>query len=442
MAAGSETGSPPPGPPLPALVQTVGLLACRRPYLNACRRRYGDVVELRTLFGPRFVAVFDPAIVGELFRAAPDRACAGAANSASEPLHGSSSLLLLDGAEHLRQRRLLLPPFHGQRMRAYEGVMRDAADHAIDSWPVGEPFALMPSMHRLTLEVIMRAVFGVGDDRAGAQLEREVRGMLETSAGPRFERRRRRVSELLRAAIARRRAATDLGERTDVLSMLIATARDADAPALTDSELHDELITLLTAGHETTASALGWALELIARDARVQARLEETLAAGDHAYLDAVIKETLRVRPVVTGLGRLVCAAPLRVGAYVVAPGVEVTPSIEAIHADPASYPHPGAFCPERFVNGDEPAPSAWLPYGGGVRRCLGASFASFEMRVVLARVMERTRLRPAGRSWPRFRRGVTPPTRAAFARAMRRGRRTLPARGARVIQVGPPDSA
>ena len=431
----------PPGPSLPALAQTVGLLAFRRPYLNACRRRYGDVVELRTLFGPRFVVVFDPATVAELLRVAPDRACAGAANGASEPLHGSSSLLLLDGAEHLRQRRLLSPPFHGQRMRAYERVMRDAADHAIDSWPVGEPFALMPSMHGLTLEVIMRAVFGMGDDREGTELEREVRGMLETSAGQRFERHRHAVGELLHAAIARRRAAPDLAERGDVLSTLIAAGRDEEARALSDDELHDELITLLVAGHETAANALGWALELIVSDERVRARLQETLAARDHTYLDAVVKETLRLRPVVTGLGRLVCEAPLRVGAYEVPPGVEVTPSIETIHADPACYPDPGAFRPERFLDGGGPA-NAWLPYGGGTRRCLGASFASFEMRVVLARVLERSRLRPVGRPWPRLRRGVTPPTRAAFARALRRGRRKLPARGARVIQPGPPDPA
>jgi cytochrome P450 len=426
---------------LPALIQTVGLFAFRRPYLNACRRRYGDVVELRTLFGPRFVVVFDPAIVGELLRAPPDHACAGAANAASEPLHGSSSLLLLDGAEHLRQRRLLSPPFHGQRMRAYERAMREAADRAIDSWPVGEPFALMPSMHGLTLEVIMRAVFGVGDDREGAALEREVRGMLETSAGSRFERHRSAVSELLRAAIARRRATPDLQERSDVLSALIAAAGEDDARALSDDELHDELVTLLVAGHETTANALGWALELIVSDDRVRARIDETLAADDHEYLDAVVKETLRLRPVVTGLGRLVCEAPLRVGAYEVPSGIEVTPSIETIHADPASYPDPAAFRPERFLNGGDPA-NAWLPYGGGIRRCLGAAFASFEMRIVLARVLERTRLRPFGRSWPRFRRGVTPPTRPAFARALRRGRRKLPARGARVIQVGPPDPA
>ncbi len=424
-------------------MQTLGLLVCRAPYLRACRRRYGEVVSLRTLFGPGFVVVFDPELVAELFRAPPERACAGAANAAAEPLHGSSSLLLLDGAEHLRQRRLLSPPFHGERMRAYERVMRDAADRAIDSWPVAEPFALMRSMHGLTLEVIMRAVFGVGDDREGSDLERGVRAMLEASAGPRFERHRRLVGDLVRRAIARRRAAPDLERRSDVLSTLIATGRDDQARALSDDELHDELITLLVAGHETTANALGWALELIVGDQRVRERIDATLARDDTAYLDAVIQETLRLRPVVTGLGRLVRGGPLRVGDYEVAPGIEVTPSIETIHADSASYADPAAFRPERFlINGDGPDAKAWLPFGGGTRRCLGASFASFEMRVVLARVLERTRLRPAGRSGPRRRRGVTPPTRPAFARGLRRGRRELPWRGGRVVQPTAPKPA
>ena len=423
-------------------MQTAGLLACRRPYLDACRRRYGDVVEMRTLFGPRFVMVFDPEIAAELLRAPSEHACAGAANSASEPLHGRSSLLLLDGAEHLRQRRLLSPAFPGRRMRAYEQLIRDAADRAIDTWPVGEPFALRPSMHALTLDVIMRAVFGVEDDCEGMDLERGVRGMLETSAGPRFERHRRAVTERLRAAIQRRRAAADLDRRADVLSTLIAAGRDDPARAMTDGELHDELITLLVAGHETTASALGWAFELITGDQRVLERLRQTIGGGDLEYLEATIKETLRLRPVVTGLGRLVRDGPLRVGDYEVAPGIEVTPSIEAIHADPVRSPDPGAFRPERFLGGDEPAAAAWLPYGGGTRRCLGAAFASFEMRIVLARVLERTRLCSAGRSWPSLRRRVTPPTRTAFARALRRGRRRLPARGARVIQVEPPKQA
>jgi cytochrome P450 len=227
-----------------------------------------------------------------------------------------------------------------------------------------------------------------------------------------------------------------------VLSTLIAAGDRDRARAIGDAELRDELITLLVAGHETTANALGWALELILGEARVRERLDAALAAGDLDYLDAVIKETLRLRPVVTGLGRLIRVGPLRVGDYEVAPGIEVTPSIETIHADPASYPAPAAFRPERFLNGGGPATSAWLPYGGGTRRCLGAAFASFEMRVVLARILRRTRLRAVGRSWPRRRRGVTPPTRPAFARALRRGRRTLPAGGCRAIQVAPPEPA
>jgi cytochrome P450 len=388
------------------------------------------------------VVVFDRELAGELFRAPPDCARAGAANAASEPLHGSYSLLLIDGDEHLRQRRLLLPPFHGERMRAYEPAILESADEMIDSWPVGEPFALQPSLHALTLAVIMRAVFGVGADREGAELERSVRGMLETSTGRRFDRHRHRVGELLHAEIRRRRAATDLEHRPDVLSALIRAGQEDGSEAITDAELHDELITLLVAGHETTANALAWAFELILGDTLVLERLRVTLAEGDHAYLDAAINETLRLRPVVTGLGRLVCERPLRVGDYEIEPGVEVAPAIDSIHADAASYPQPRAFRPERFLDGAGPPAHAWLPYGGGTRRCIGASFASFEMRIVIARVLERTRLRPAGRRGPARRRGVTPPTRPALARALRRGRRKRPWRGARVTQVEAPRPA
>jgi cytochrome P450 family 135 len=438
------------------VVQTLGLLVCRTPFLKACRRRYGEVVALRTLFGPPFVVVFDREIVGEVLRTPARRARAGAANAAAEPLHGTSSLLLLDGDEHLRQRRLLLPAFHGERMRAYEAVIRGAADRVIDGWPVGEPFSLMPSMHSLTLDVIMRAVFGVGDDAHGSELERGVRAMLSASGGRSFERHRRRVDELVHGEIARRRGAADLGERTDVLSTLLGAGREDDGRAMTDAELHDELITLLVAGHETTASALTWAFELILRDRAVLERLRRSLAVGDHDYLDAVIKEALRLRPVVTGLGRLVSERPLRVGAYDVRPGVEVTPAIDSIHASPANYARPKTFLPERFLtqgastaarlgyasHGSGPAADAWLPFGGGTRRCIGASFASFEMRIVIARVLERTQLRPLGSRPERgVRRRVTPPTRPALARALRRGRRSLPRRGARVIQTAPPRS-
>jgi cytochrome P450 len=422
-------------------VQTLGLLVCRTPFLNACRRRYGEVVSLRTLFGPPFVAVFDREIVAEVLRSPPRRARAGAANAAAEPLHGTSSLLLLDGDEHLRQRRLLLPAFHGERMRAYEAVIRGAADRVIDGWPVGEPFPLMPSMHSLTLDVIMRAVFGVGDNGTGGELERGVRAMLSTSGGRSFERHRRRVDELVHGEIARRRGAPDLGERTDVLSLLLRAGRGDAGREMTDAELHDELITLLVAGHETTASALTWAFELILRDRAVLERLRRSLAADEQDYLEMVIKETLRLRPVVTGLGRLVSERPLRVGAYEVAPGIEVTPVIDSIHADAANFTRPKAFVPGRFLNGAA-GTDAWLPFGGGTRRCIGASFASFEMRIVIARVLERTQLRPLGiRPERGVRRRVTPPTRPAFARALRRGRRSLPWRGARVIQTAPPRS-
>src|SRR5215211_3725659 len=261
----------PPGPRLPRWLQTAGFIFAPGPWIEACRRRYGDLVTFRSLFDPGFVMVFEPELVKQVFRGSPERLRAGEANAVLGPVVGERSVLLLDGAEHLRQRKLLLPPFHGQRMRAYEVVMREAADRAIDSWPVGRAFTLLPSMQSLTLEVIARAVFGVDAGSRQRELTRRIRAMIDPAAtrfglvmlilsgGRRasrqeqFDRRRRRVDEMIYEEIARRREAPDLEEREDVLSMLLL-ARDEDGRPMTDGELRDELVTLLVAGHETTAT--------------------------------------------------------------------------------------------------------------------------------------------------------------------------------------------
>jgi cytochrome P450 len=290
--------------------------------------------------------------------------------------------------------------------------MREAADHAIDSWPLDEEFALLPWMQSLTLEVIARAVFGVEEGRKQDELTRRVRKMLDpvgsrlgvlvlalsggrTGAGQteRFEAQRRAVDELIYAEIAERRGAPDLEEREDVLSMLLL-ARDEDGNAMTDQELRDELVTLLVAGHETTATGLAWAFELLLRNPRVLERAR----AGDDEYLDAVVKETLRIRPVILGVGRVVRGGPFELGGHVLPPGTEINPSIAAIHRRADRYPSAREFRPERFLDEGAPDTYTWLPFGGGTRRCLGASFASFEMRVVIKRVLERTQLRPARR--------------------------------------------
>lgn len=435
----------PPGPRLPRAFQTLGFILAPATFVDACRRRYGDIVTFSSLFDSCFVMVFEPEMVKQLFRGSPERLRAGEANAVLGPIVGDRSVLLLDGAEHLRERRLMLPAFHGERMRTYETVMRRAADRMVDSWQVGEPFTLLPSLQALTLDVIMSAVFGVAQGERQEELKRRIRALLDpvgsrlgvlamalsggrigATAGRGFEESRRLLDELIYDEIARRRVAQDLEERDDVFSMLL-TARDEDGRPMTDRELRDELVTLLLAGHETTATGLAWAFELLFRNPAVLERLRSELADGEERYLDAVVKETLRLRPVILAVGRVVREAPYALGGYLIPPGVEINPSIAAIHRRADRYPDPRAFRPERFLDGDAPDTYTWLPFGGGTRRCLGASFASFEMRVVIRRVLDRTSLAPASR---RPEKGV------------RRGVTYVPKRGVPVRQSAPPRPA
>jgi cytochrome P450 len=427
----------PPGPPLPRALQTLGFILVPARFIDACRRRYGDIVTFSSLFDPRFVMVFEPDMVKQVFRGSPEGLRAGEANAVLGPVVGEHSLLLLDGAEHLRERKLMLPPFHGERMRAYSEVIREAADSSIASWPLREPFALLPRMQSLTLEVIVRAVFGVDETARAGELAQRIRALLDpvasrasvlllalsrgrrgAGAGESFQDRRRALDELIYREIARRRSAEDLDRREDVFSMLLL-ARGEDGQPMSDQELRDELVTLLVAGHETTATALAWAFELLLRNASVLARLRAELARDESGeYLEAVVKEVLRVRPVIMGVGRVVRGRPFEVGGYQIPAGVEINPSIAAIHRREDCYPQAGAFRPERFLGPDSPDTYSWLPFGGGTRRCLGASFATFEMQVVIRRVLERSTLVRVGH---RPERGV------------RRGITFVPARGVRV---------
>jgi cytochrome P450 len=401
-------------------------------FLDACRRRYGGAVTFGTLFDRRFVMVFDPALVKLVFQGSADRLHAGEANGLLGPILGERSVLLLDGAEHLRHRRLLLPPFHGPRMALYEEAIRQATDAEIDRWPVGREFALLGSMQSLTLHVILQAVFGYAPGPAERELAGRLRAFVEPLAEPRsmrmifrlvrqrsggrgsedFMARRRAVDELLFAEIERRRASpeSELAAREDVFSALLL-AEDETGRGLSDAEVRDELLTLLLAGHETTATGLAWAFDLLLHD---RERLERTRAAaraaGDgedadaddgNAYLDAVAKESLRLRPVIPGVGRVVRGEPFQLGPWRIPPGTEINPSIRVIHRRDDLYPEPFSFRPERFLAGgfrETPAPDTytWIPFGGGTRRCLGASFAAMEMRVVLGRVLERAQLRAA----------------------------------------------
>jgi cytochrome P450 len=414
----------PPGPPLPRLLQTLAFIFAGARFLEACRRRYGDIVTLGTLFDSKFVMVFDPLLVKEVFQGSSDQLHAGEANALLGPVLGPRSVLLLDGAEHLRHRRLMLPTFHGEQMRAWTEAIVEAADLEIDSWPVGQAFSILQSMQSVTLRVMMRVVFGYAAGPEADELQRRLRAMIDPIARPRglvalqllsqisgerralnrFAAQRRAVDELVYAEIERRRADPDLAERTDVFSALLL-AQDENGQRLSDHEVRDELMTLLLAGHETTAVGLAWVFDLLLHSPAVQSRAAER----EDEYLDAVVKEALRIRPVIPGVGRVVRGTPFRLGSYEIPVGIEINPSIRVIHRRPDLYPEPEAFRPERFLGPGAPDTYTWIPFGGGTRRCLGASFALTEMRLVLRRVLERCALRPAAPALeePTFR-GIT----------------------------------
>jgi len=387
----------------------------RRPLqtLDHCHALYGDMFTIRLPYEGTWVFVSDPEVVKQVFTGDPDLLRAGAANIVLLPVLGEHSVLLLDEPEHMSQRKLMLPSFHGKRMQAYREVMARAAAEQIDRWPTDAPIRMRPQMQAVTLEVILRAVFGVEEGARLTQLRDQLRGTLNLLADPRwalptvllgpqrlrrsrwFRRRIEPVDRLVFEEIATRRRAADLAERDDILSLLLQATHEDGRP-MSDRELRDELMTLLVAGHETTATALSWALELLARHPAELERLEADVDGGDAGvYLDAVIKETLRLRPVIALVLRKL-AEPTEIGGRLLPAGVSVAPSIYLVHRRPDVYPEPERFRPERFL--EQPAGTyTWIPFGGGVRRCLGGAFAEFEMQVVLRELVARRRLRPTG---------------------------------------------
>jgi cytochrome P450 len=426
----------PPGPRLPVLAQTLLFLLRPIEFLDWCHRRYGDCFVLNTLLFGREVEVVHPDLVRQVFTGDPDVLRAGEANAILGPLVGDRSVLLLDGVEHVRQRKLLMPPFHGERVAAYGITMHEIAERAIDAWPQGSPFALYPHMQRITLEIILRTVFGVeegsqlGDLRDALtrvlnRLSKPVAALLTAPPFRRtlfgltpwdgFLRDLKHADTLILRQIDRRRA--DARRRgavqKDVLAMLLA-ARDESPPQgggatkqgepMTDGELRDELMTLLVAGHETTATMLCWFFELVLTHTVVHDRLlRELYDVGADAqdpdlaalarlpFLDATIKEVLRLRPVIPAVGRRL-KEPLTIGSFQIPAGELVVPASILTHRMPGLYPDPDAFKPERFLD-SKPDPYAWYPFGGGARRCLGMAFSLYEMKVVVASVLTRTRL-------------------------------------------------
>jgi cytochrome P450 family 135 len=402
----------PPGPRMPRALQTLGWLRRPFPFIERARADLGDTFTIH-IARDAFVVLSDPADVKQVFTGDPSIYLAGVSNDILLPFLGHKSVLLLDGAAHMSQRKLLLPPFHGEKMRRHVDLMREIAEREIAQWPRGVPFAVHPHMQEVTLEVIMRIVFGVdaGDPRL-AELRTRLRKVLETTVAPKELRKllfygpqkadKKRifghvldpVDETIAAIVAERRRHDDLEERDDVLSMLLL-ARHEDGTPMDGTELRDELVTLLVAGHETTATALAWALERLTRHPEALARLtEEVRADAGEEYVDSVIRETLRLRPVIPFVGRRL-AEPQTIGGWDIPAGARVAPSIHLMHRREDVYPDAAAFRPERWL-GVRPNPYTFLPFGGGVRRCLGAAFAETEMRAVLAAIVRNVQVSAA----------------------------------------------
>ena len=411
----------PPGSRLPAPAQTLRLLRTPIEFLEGCRARYGRIFRAKIIGYPRLVYVADRELARRVFDTDRDIGRAGEVRrEVMEPLVGRSSVLCLEGDEWLRQRKLLGPPLHGRVVESYrDEIARIAADE-IGTWPQARPFALRPRMQAITLEVILRVVFGIRDAGRLRRLRELLPELIEAGmaaivfgllplnservlnsrllasipASPlrRFWRLRAEADALIYDEIERRRAEPD-GEAADVLSLLLE-ARDPEGRPMSNEELRDELVTLLEAGHETTATALAWTFERLVRSPTVMARLREALDGGDEKYLDAVVKESLRTRPIVLDTPRLLDST-LDLDGYQIPEGWYVAPAIPLVHTDPDLYPDAAEFRPERFLE-ERIAPDAWIPFGGGRRRCIGSHMAMLEMKTVIAEVVDRVELHPA----------------------------------------------
>ncbi len=373
------------------------------------RDRYGDLFTVSLLVFGTGVYVADPEAIRDLMTGDQSDLHAGEANAPLSPVVGDKSVLILDGREHLRQRKLLLPPFQGSAVQRFRAVIREVSEAEVGRWKVGERFVMRERMRALTFEVIVRAVFGVTERERIERLRSALVSLLSMqimfvlpnalrrdlgrfSPWGQFQRRLKAADTLLYEEIARRRSEADLEERTDVLSLLLR-ARDEDGEPMSDVELRDELMTMLLAGHETTATGLAFAFDLLPRNPPALARLREELAAGNDAYLDAVVTETLRLRPVIDASERTL-TQPRTIGGWELPAGIRVYPAIALVHHREDLYPAPNEFRPERFLGGATESYS-WLPFGGGIRRCIGAALAQAEMAEVLRAVVTRVDWRP-----------------------------------------------
>jgi cytochrome P450 len=406
----------PPGPSYPSLVQGLGFWTRPLAYLEKLRAQYGKRFTLQFPFSPPFVFITEPDQVKQIYQAPPDVLHPGEGARVLQPIVGSNSILLLDGDAHMSQRKLMLPAFHGEKMAALTGLIAEVTERGVSGWAGERELALHPLMQGLTLEIILRAVFGLDEgERLDAVRDRLAKllafgdhpltlfGPPASDRSEAFFRRfgplrdffthRDEVDELLFELIDERRR--ERAERDDILTMLLE-ARHEDGSPMSNQELRDELMTLLVAGHETTATTLAWCFERLVGDPAVLARLADEVDAGDDAYVTAAIQETLRRRPVLPNNAPRAVVAPIEVGGWHYEPGVCLVPNAYLMHHDPDLYPDPYAFRPERFLD-EAPGTYSWIPFGGGRRRCLGASFAMLEMQIVLPAVLRSYELRATG---------------------------------------------
>ena len=414
----------PPGPRMGRVPQTAIWSRRAQWLLEQSRARFGPMFTLKIAYEGDWAVISDPELVKQVFTGDPRVFHAGEGNQILRPVLGDNSVLVLDEKKHIRQRKLLLPPFHGERMQGYREKMAEITAREIESWPTGVPYKLRPRMQAITLEIIIETVFGVHEAERMEPLREALRDFLDLTTNPRvllpvlmvgpdrvnlipaFRRRVESVDRLIAAVIDERRPAEDLAEREDVLSMMLQ-ARHEDGSPMSGAEIRDELLTLLVAGHETTATALSWAMERLTRHPEKLERLRTEVEAGEDAYLTATVQETLRLRPVIVVVVRKL-TEPVELGDYELPAGARVVPSIHLIHRDPQIYPEPERFLPERFLD-NPPGTYTWIPFGGGVRRCLGAAFAQFEMAVVLRELVRRYEITPANPASERpFRRAIT----------------------------------
>jgi len=428
-----------------AAMQSLGWWARPVPFMERCRARYGKTFTIRLVAQEPFVMISDPADIKAVFTASPDVLHPGEGARILEPIVGPTSILLLDGDRHMAQRKLVLPAFHGNRMEALRGVVTEVAEREIATWPTDRPLPLHPPLQVLTLAVILRAVFGLDRGERLNSLSAGLAEMMEFGTSPlsllpplqrdgfkfgpwpRFVEVRARTDRQIHELIAERRAAGDAADGDDVLSTLLL-AEHEDGTPMSDDEIRDELLTLLVAGHETTATELAWAFERLVQAPEVLRKLVAEVDAGREEYVTATIRETLRRRPV------LLIAQPRKVkrtfelGGYTYEPGVHLAANAYLVQHDPETYPNPYAFRPERFLDAD-PGTYTWIPFGGGRRRCIGASFAMLEMGIVLRALLARTELRAADGGVEVARRRAITVSPSAGSRAVLRSRAPIPAR-------------